>query len=171
MPSIFCEIIVKYPLRLFFEIVRAATLKKFETRAWNLVNRGIEISKLHYFQQKTEEIAWFGRELLKISRMKLPNGKAITLAKRIAKHDKDLARYLEEPGVEYHNNRAEQQLRSLVVARKNSYGSNTPMGAERNCIIYSVIETCRLNQIKPVDWLKRVLALPHSVPPSPFSGK
>jgi len=149
----------------------SSALKKFETRAWDLVNRGIEISKLGYSPQKTKEIAWFARELLRISKMKLPDGKASTLAKRIGKHDKDLVRYLEEPGMEYHNNRAERQLRPLVVARKNSYGSNTPMGAERNCIIYSVIETCRLNQIKPVDWLKRVLALPHSVPPSPFSGK
>jgi len=148
-----------------------ASLKKFETRAWNLVNRGIEISKLEYSQQKTKGIAWFGRELLKISRMKLPDGKATTLAQRIAKHEKDLARYLEEPGVEYHNNRAERQLRPLVVARKNSYGSNTPMGAERNCIIYSVIETCRLNQIRPVDWLKQVLTEPHNVHPSPFLAK
>jgi len=149
----------------------SASLEKFETRAWNLVNRGVEISKLEHSQQKTKEISWFGRELLKISRMKLPDGKAKTLAKRIAKHDKDLTRYLEEPGVEYHNNRAERQLRPLVVARKNSYGSNTLLGAERNCIIYSVIETCRLNQIRPVDWLKQVLAQPHGVPPSPFLAK
>ncbi len=64
-----------------------------------------------------------------------------------------------------------QQLRPLVVARKNSYGSNTQMGAERNCILYSVIETCRLNKIRPVDWLKQVLARPHGVPPSPFVAK
>lgn len=149
----------------------SASLKNFETRAWNLVNRGIEISKLDFSQQKDKGIAWFKRELQKISRMKLPDGKATTLAKRIAKHDKDLARYLEESGVEYHNNRAERQLRPLVVARKNSYGSNTQMGAERNCILYSVIETCRLNKIRPVDWLKQVLAQPHGVPPSPFLPK
>jgi transposase len=148
-----------------------ASLKKFETRVWNLVNRGIETSKLDFSTLKTTGITWFAKELLKISRMKLPDGKATTLAKRIVKHNKDLARFLEEPGVEYHNNRAERQLRPLVIARKNSYGSNTPMGAERNCIIYSVIETCRLNKIRPVDWLKKVLAEPQRVPPSPFLAK
>lgn len=149
----------------------SASLKKLETLAWNLVNRGVEISKLDFSEQKDKGIAWFNSELQKISRMKLPAGKATTLAKRIAKHDKDLARYLEESGVEYHNNRAERQLRPLVVARKNSYGSNTKMGAERNCILYSVIETCRLNKIRPVDWLKQALAKPHGVPPSPFLPK
>lgn len=148
-----------------------ASLEKFETRTWNLVNRGKEISKLEPSNKKTRDIEWFAKELQKISRMKLPDGKAQTLAKRIKKHDKDLARFLEEPGVEYHNNRAERQLRPLVIARKNSYGSNTPMGAERNCIINSVIETCRLNQIRPVDWLKQVLAAPNSAPPSPFLAK
>ncbi len=147
------------------------SLEKFETRTWNLVNKGIEISKLDSSNKKIKGIKWFGKELLKISRMKLPNGKASTLAKRIAKHDKDLARFLEEPGVEYHNNRAERQLRPLVIARKNSYGSNTPMGAERNCIINSVIETCRLNNIRPIDWLKQVFVEPHKIPPSPFREK
>ncbi len=103
--------------------------------------------------------------------MKLPEGKASTLAKRIAKHYQDLARYLVEPGVEYHNNRAERQLRPLVVARKNSYGSNTSMGAERNCIINSVVETCRLNNIRPIDWLKQVFTVPNGVPPSLFLNK
>ncbi len=91
------------------------------------MNKGIEISKLKSSTQKSKMIKGFGKELLKISRMKLPNGKASTLAKRIEKHANDLARFLEEPGVEYHNNRAERQLRPLVIGRKNSYGSNTSM--------------------------------------------
>lgn len=100
----------------------SSSLKNFETRAWSLINRGIEIRKLDFSDQKDKRITCFNRELQKISRVKLPDGKATTLAKRIEKHDKDLARYLEESGVEYPINRAEQQLRPLVVARKNSYG-------------------------------------------------
>jgi hypothetical protein len=144
----------------------SASLEKFETRAWDLVEKGIEISKLEDSSQKTKGIIRFDKELLSISKMKLPDGKASTLAKRIAKHYQDLARFLVEPGVEYHNNRAERQLRPLVIARKNSYGSNTSMGAERNCIINSVVETCRLNNIRPIDWLKQVFVAPNNVPPS-----
>lgn len=149
----------------------SASLEKFETRAWALVKKGIKISKLESSTQKTKEIIRFDKALLSISKMKLPEGKAQTLAKRIAKHYQDLARYLVEPGVEYHNNRAERQLRPLVVARKNSYGSNTSMGAERNCIINSVVETCRLNNIRPIDWLKQVFTVPNGVPPSLFLKK
>jgi len=147
------------------------SLEKFEIRAWDLVKKGVEISKLEESSQKSKEIIRFDKALRSISKMKLPDGKASTLAKRIDKHHQDLARFITEPGVEYHNNRAERQLRPLVVARKNSYGSNTPMGAERNCIIYSVVETCRLNNIRPIDWLKQVFTVPNAVPPSPFRKK
>ena len=149
----------------------SVSLEKFETRAWDLVKKGVEISKLDDCYQKTKQINRFNKELLSISRMKLPKGKASTLAKRIAKHYGDLARFLSEPGVEYHNNRAERQLRPLVISRKNSYGSNTPLGAERTCIINTVIETCRLNCIRPVDWLKQVFAVPNCSHPSPFRKK
>ena len=74
---------------------------------------------------------------------------------------------LTEPDTDYHNNRAERMLRPSVIARKNSYGSNTPEGAERHCIINSVIETCRLNGFKPIAWLKQALS-PGSILPSPF---
>lgn len=149
----------------------STSLEKFETRAWDLVNKGIEISKLEDSTQKAKKIIRFDKALLSISKMKLPDGKASTLAKRIAKHYQDLARFLTEPGVEYHNNRAERQLRPLVVARKNSYGSNTSVGAERNCIINSVVETCRLNNIRPIDWLKQVFIVPKGVSPSLFLKK
>ena len=149
----------------------SSSLEKFETRTWNLVKKGIKISELESSTQKTKEIIRFDKAMLSISKMRLPNGKASTLVKRIAKHYQDLARYLVEPGVEYHNNRAERQLRPLVVARKNSYGSNTSMGAERNCIINSVVETCRLNNIRPIDWLKQVFTVPNGVPPSLFLKK
>jgi hypothetical protein len=149
----------------------SASLEKFETRTWDLVTKGIEISKMGDSTKKTKAIIRFNKALLSISKMKLPKGKASTLAKRIAKHYQDLARFLTEPGVEYHNNRAERQLRPLVIARKNSYGSNTSMGAERNCIINSVVETCRLNDIRPIDWLKQVFTVPDAVSPSLFHKK
>lgn len=149
----------------------SVSLERFEKRSWDLVKKGVEISKLENSTQKAKKIIRFDKELLNISKMKLPAGKSSTLAKRIAKHYQDLTRFLVEPGVEYHNNRAERQLRPLVIARKNSYGSNTAMGAERNCIINSVVETCRLNHIKPIDWLKQVFAAPNGVPPSLFLQK
>ena len=147
------------------------SLSKFETRMWAVLNKGLDITKLENSVMKTKAIKSFDKELLSISKMRLPTGKASTLAKRISKHFQDMRRFILEPGVEYHNNRAERQLRPLVIARKNSFGSNTEIGAERNCIIYSVIETCRLNMIKPIVWLKKLLTTPDIIPPSLFLSK
>ena len=87
----------------------------------------------------------------------LPKGKPTTLQKRIGKYEGELLTFVENPEVEYHNNRAERQIRPMVISRKMSYGSDTALGAERTCILHSVVETCRLNSRKPVDFLRVLL--------------
>jgi len=60
---------------------------------------------------------------------------ADTLQKRIEKYRDDLIRFVTHPDVEFHNNRAERQLRPMVIGRKVSFGSNTHRGALRHCIL------------------------------------
>ena len=144
------------------------TLQAFETKAWELLEKGIEISRQEDSEEKSSKVAEFKKQLLALSKIKLPDGKPKRLTKRIEKYHDELCRFLTEPNVEYHNNRAERHLRPTVVARKNSYGSNTELGAQRHCIINTVIETCRLNGIKPIKWLKQAL-LQDGALPSPFA--
>jgi hypothetical protein len=88
--------------------------------------------------------------------MPITKGKGVTLQKRIAKYSDDLLRFVTHPDVEFHNNRAERQLRSMVITRKVSFGSNTESGALRHCIINSIVETCKLRGYDPVEFLFRV---------------
>ena len=93
------------------------------------------------------------RELVSISRMDVPKGRPQTLRKRIVKYHDEMMTFVDTPGVEWHNNRAERHLRPLVISRKMSFGSDTPEGAGRTCVLHSIVETCRLQNIKPVDLL------------------
>ena len=109
-------------------------------------------------EEQAEAARLLGKELGKIARMPVTRGRGETLRKRIVKHRNEMIRFATVPGVEWHNNRAERQLRPLVIARKLSFGSDTQEGARRTCVLHSVAETCRLQGIRPVDLFKEGLA-------------
>jgi hypothetical protein len=68
-----------------------------------------------------------------------------------------LVRYTQDGRLAIDNNTAERSLRGVGVGRRNYlfFGSDT--GGERAAIIYSLIETCRRNQIDPQCYLLHVL--------------
>ena len=47
-----------------------------------------------------------------------PKSRALTLVERLRKHRHRLLNFLNVPGAEFHNNRAERQLRPVVIFRK-----------------------------------------------------
>ena len=104
---------------------------------------------------KERAIRKLEKRLDRLTRMKVTKGKATTLVKRIGKYRDDLIRFVTHPGVEFHNNRAERQLRPIVVNRKVSFGSNTDHGARRYCVIHTIVETCKLQGVDPIDYLRR----------------
>jgi transposase len=68
-----------------------------------------------------------------------------------------LQRYTQDGRLEIDNNIAERSVRGVGVGRKNYlfFGSDT--GGARAAIIYSLIETCKLNHIDPQRYLQYVL--------------
>ncbi|MCP4239263.1 MAG: IS66 family transposase [bacterium] len=65
---------------------------------------------------------------------------------------------LDHPHLPLTNNRAEQALRHWVILRKISFGTRTEQGSRALALLASVIETCRLRQIKPWPYLAEVIA-------------
>lgn len=142
------------------------SLERFEERIWNFINVGIEVSRMKKGEGKEQSVKKLEKELLSISKMDVPKGRPQTLRKRIVKYHEEMMPFVKTPGVEWHNNRAERHLRPLVVSRKMSFGSDTPEGADRTCVLHSIIETCRLQNIRPVDVLreKMVKGQPENLP-------
>lgn len=61
--------------------------------------------------------------------------------------------FLEDAYVPLDNNQTERALRGLVIGRKNHYGSRSKRGTEVAALFYSLIETAKLHDINPADYI------------------
>jgi hypothetical protein len=146
-------------------------LERFETEAWETYREGCRVQDLPASDPaKDRACEHFRRRVVRLGNMSVPKGKAQTLAARVRKHTNELVRFVREPAVQPHNNRSERQVRPMVVNRKNSYGSDNAAGAKRLCVLASVLETCRLNGLRLIDWLRDALAAAPGQLPSPFAA-
>ena len=68
-----------------------------------------------------------------------------------------LTLFLDQPDVPIDNNSQERLLRSHVVGRKTWYGTHSERGAETAAILFSIIETCKLNGVNPREYLKNLV--------------
>jgi transposase len=68
-----------------------------------------------------------------------------------------LIAFLEDGRLELDNNRCERAVKPFVIGRKNWLFSNTPQGARASAIIYSLVETARHNNLRPLDYLTLLL--------------
>jgi transposase len=73
------------------------------------------------------------------------------LRDRIIRHNQELFIFLDNPSVEPTNNRAERQLRPMVIKRKLTFGNRSDLGASNEAVIMSVVETGVLNGVEPLD--------------------
>jgi len=69
------------------------------------------------------------------------------------KHWSGLTQFLSTPGAPLDNNPAERGVKQFVLFRKNSLFFKNDHGAAVGNILTSLIETCRLNQVNPWDYL------------------
>lgn len=98
---------------------------------------------------------------------KLPRPNAIDeqVAQRLRKRRRWLFTFLDHPGVEATNNRAERSLRPAVIARKLSCGNKTERGKRTWEILASLAATCSQRQQDFVEYLSPWLGLDSSTPP------
>jgi transposase len=68
------------------------------------------------------------------------------------------ARFLDDGRICLTNNAAERELRSIALGRKSWLFCGSDRGGERAAILYTLIQTARLNSVDPQAWLADVLA-------------
>lgn len=64
------------------------------------------------------------------------------------------------------NNPQERLLRNPVIGRKTWYGTHSKQGAQTTAVLFSVMESCKLNQVNPRDYLRAVVADLHAGKPA-----
>jgi transposase len=69
-----------------------------------------------------------------------------------------LTRYVGDGRLERSNNAAERAIRPLALGRKNYLFAGSNEGGRRTAIIYTLIETARLNDVDPEAWLGDVIS-------------
>jgi hypothetical protein len=65
-----------------------------------------------------------------------------------------LTLFLEDAEIPIDNNSQERLLRNHVVGRKTWYGTHSPRGAITAAILFSVVESCKLNKVNPREYFK-----------------
>ncbi len=68
-----------------------------------------------------------------------------------------LTLFLDEADVPIDNNAQERLLRSHVVGRKTWYGTHSERGAKTAAVLFSLVETCKLNHINPREYFKNLV--------------
>ncbi len=81
-------------------------------------------------------------------------GKAIAYS--LKRWDK-LSFYASTDFLNIDNNPVENSIRPVAVGRKNYLFAGSHAAAQRSAIFYSLLATCKNDQVNPVDWLQDIL--------------
>lgn len=68
-----------------------------------------------------------------------------------------LTRFLDDAEVPIDNNSQERLLRSHVVGRKTWYGTHSERGARTAAILFTIVETCKLNKVNPREYFEKLV--------------
>ena len=72
-----------------------------------------------------------------------------------------MLRYLRDGRYEIDNNLIENQMRPIALGRKNYLFAGSHKGAKRAAVIYSLLNSCKINGVNSYDWLRDVLRKVH----------
>lgn len=73
------------------------------------------------------------------------------------KNYEGLTRFLESPHLPIDNNAQERLLRNPVIGRKTWYGTHSKKGAHTASILFSLVESCKLNKVNPREYFKKLV--------------
>jgi transposase len=76
-----------------------------------------------------------------------------------------LTLFLDDPDVCIDNNLQERLLRNHVVGRKTWYGTHSERGALTAAILFTLVETCKLNHVNPREYFKQLVTDLHDGEP------
>ena len=82
----------------------------------------------------------------------------------LLRHFRDLGRFLRHPELRLDNNRAESALRGVALGRKNFLFVGSPKAGDHLAALYTLVATCELHHISPLEYLTDVLMRVQSHP-------
>jgi transposase len=153
-----------HPLRRARDLLQSATrgAVRFPRQVIGLFQEGLAVRDRFVAGRlsaaRMEEIRWeltmrLGDRVRSLKR----NADNERFAKHLEHYLFDWFTFLEVPGLDATNYRAEQAIRPAVVNRKVWGGNRTPTGAHAQSVLMSVLETCRQHGRSALDYVSQVL--------------
>jgi transposase len=96
---------------------------------------------------------WLDHNLTKTSEQ----GKIGKAIRYCLNHWADLTNYLKDGCIEIDNNLVENVIRPFALGRKNWMFAGSPSGARAGAVLYSLIETCKANNVEPYKYFCTML--------------
>ena len=87
----------------------------------------------------------------------LPGNKVSEAINYTVKHWSQLTMFLEDGRLPIDNNLVENSIRPVALGRKNWLFAGSKDGARRMAIIYSLVATCKLNEVNPYEYFYDIL--------------
>lgn len=78
---------------------------------------------------------------------------------------RELTAFTRDSRLPIDNNSQERLLRNPVIGRKTWYGTHSKRGAETTTILFSIIESCKLNGINPREFVRKLVEDLHNGKP------
>ena len=72
-----------------------------------------------------------------------------------------LTYFLKREDLPIDNNSQERLMRNPVIGRKTWYGTHSRRGAETNAVLFSLVESCKLNKVNPRDYFRDIVHAIH----------
>ena len=70
-----------------------------------------------------------------------------------------LVRYIEDGRFQIDNNLIENTIRPVALGRKNYLFAGSHEAAQDAAMVYSLLATCKVNNVEPLEWLTKTLAI------------
>lgn len=77
------------------------------------------------------------------------------------KNFNELTYFLKHENLPIDNNPQERLMRNPVIGRKTWYGTHSKKGAETNAVLFSLVESCKINKVNPRDYFKDIVHAIH----------
>lgn len=68
-----------------------------------------------------------------------------------------LTLFIKNPNIPIDNNRQERLLRNPVIGRKTWYGTHSKRGAKTAAILFTLVESCKLNNVNPREYFRELV--------------
>ncbi len=133
-------------IKQLYKLEREAQKRKYSHSAIYRMRQGKAKPILNEFKK------WLSKEI-QLTPQKGLLGRAIAYT---LNQWKRLAGYIEDGSLTIDNNMAENSIRPFVIGRKNWLFSGTPKGAEASALLYSLIETAKMNKLEPYAYLRHI---------------